>query len=199
MRTLLRTALPRRRFTRHELEQMIDSGIIHPDEKIELINGELIQKKLPLKSPHATAISLCEHSLRTLFKEGYVVRTQLPLTLSERDEPLPDIAVVQGTIRDFEQAHPTTAVLVVEVSETTLRMDRTLKASLYAWAGIPDYWILNLVERQVEVYREPVPTRGRVYGYAYQYRAIYKSGEALAPLAMPNATILVDDLLPSEF
>jgi Uma2 family endonuclease len=138
---------PRKRlFTRTELERMEDAGIFHPDERIELIGGELFQKELPLKSPHATAIRLCEAALRNIFTEGYLVSVQLPLTLSERDEPIPDVAVVPGTIRDYEKHHPSTALLVVEVSETTLRFDRQVKASLYAWAGIPEYWIVNLVD-----------------------------------------------------
>jgi Uma2 family endonuclease len=174
---------------------MYDAGILRPDEKIELIGGELIPKELPMKSAHATAISLCEEALRQAF-QGYVVRGQLPLALSERDQPLPDVAVVEGSIRDFARAHPTRAVLVVEVSEATLRLDRHAKASLYAWAGIPEYWIVNLVEGVLEVFREPAPMAGRAYGYGYQQQAVYRSGEAFAPVAQPEAVIAVDDLLP---
>ena len=151
-------ATRKRLFTRTELERMEDAGIFHPDERIELIGGELFLKELPLKSPHATAISLCEAALRNPVKEGCFIRSQLPLTLSERDEPIPDIAVVPGSIRDYEKHHPSTALLV-EVGETTLRFDRQVKASLYAWAGIPEYWIVNFMEGVVEVYREPAPMR----------------------------------------
>lgn len=190
----------RRKFTRADLERMIEAGIIQPDEKIELINGELIAKELPMKSAHATAIRLCVRALRSVFPEeaGYLVDTQLPLTLSERDEPLPDVAVVEGTIRDFARAHPTRAVLVVEVSETTLRLDRHTKASLYAWAGIPEYWIINLAERVVEVFREPVPMSGRPYGYGYRQQGVYRAGEVLTPVAKPESVIAVDDLLPPQ-
>ncbi len=177
---------------------MIEAGIIQPDEKIELINGELIAKELPMKSAHATAISLCDEALRQAFGKGYVIRTQLPLTLSERDEPLPDVAVVEGAIRDFAHAHPTRAVLVVEVSETTLRLDRHTKASLYAWAGIPEYWIINLAERVVEVFREPVPMSGRPYGYGYRQQGVYRAGEVLTPVAKPESVVAVDDLLPPQ-
>ena len=176
-----------RPFTRAELERMYDAGILRPDEKIELIGGELIPKELPMKSAHATAISLCEEALRQVFGKGYVVRGQLPLALSERDQPLPDVAVVAGNIRDFAHAHPTRALLVVEVSETTLRLDRHTKASLYAWAGIPEYWIVNLPEGVLEVFREPAPMAGRAYGYGYRQQAVYRSGEAIAPVAQPEA------------
>jgi Uma2 family endonuclease len=187
-----------RPFTRAELERMYDAGILRPDEKIELIGGELIPKELPMKSAHATAIRLCVRALQNAFPEeaGYLVDTQLPLALSERDQPLPDVAVVEGSIRDFARAHPTRAVLVVEVSEATLRLDRHTKASLYAWAGIPEYWIVNLVEGVLEVFREPAPMAGRAYGYGYQQQAVYRSGEAIAPVAQPEAVIAVDDLLP---
>lgn len=84
---------------------MVEAGIIRSDEKSELIDGEIIAKELPMKSAHATAISLCAEAMRQVFGEGYVIRVQLPLTLSERDEPLPDVAMVEGTIRDYERAH----------------------------------------------------------------------------------------------
>jgi Uma2 family endonuclease len=187
-----------RPFTRAELERMYDAGILRPDEKIELIGGKLVPKELPMKSAHATAIRLCVRALQNAFPEeaGYLVDTQLPLALSERDQPLPDVAVVEGSIRDFARAHPTRAVLVVEVSEATLRLDRHTKASLYAWAGIPEYWIVNLVEGVLEVFREPAPMAGRAYGYGYQQQAVYRSGEAIAPVVQPEAVIAVDDLLP---
>jgi Uma2 family endonuclease len=185
-----------RKFTRAELERMYDAGILHPDEKIELIGGELVAKELPMKSAHATAISLCEEVLRQVFGKGYVVRGQLPLALSERDQPLPDVAVVEGNIRDFAYAHPTRAVLVVEVSEATLRLDHHTKASLYAWAGIPEYWIVNLMEGVLEVFREPAPIAGRPYGYGYRQQAVYRAGESITPVAQPEAVIAVDDLLP---
>ncbi|MEN3000289.1 MAG: Uma2 family endonuclease [Armatimonadota bacterium] len=187
----------KRLFTRTELERMEEAGMFHPEERIELIGGELFRKELPLKSPHATAISLCEEALRTIFRQGYVVRVQLPLTLSERDEPIPDLAVVPGSIRDYEWHHPTTALLVVEVSEATLRFDRRIKASLYAWAGIPDYWIVNLSERVVEVFREPAPMQRTKYGYGYLKMDIYRAGDSLAPLASPETPIPVESLLPS--
>ncbi|MCS7065955.1 MAG: Uma2 family endonuclease [Fimbriimonadales bacterium] len=188
----------KRLFTRTELERMEDAGMFHPEERIELIGGELFRKELPLKSPHATAIRLCEVALRQIFGEGYDVRSQLPLTLSERDEPMPDLAVVPGSIRDYERHHPTTALLVVEISEVTLRFDRRVKASLYAWAGIPDYWIVNLVERVVEVFREPAPMQRMKYGFGYLRIDIYRAGDSLAPLASPETPIPVEAILPAE-
>jgi Uma2 family endonuclease len=94
------------------------------------------------------------------------VRIQLPLALSEYDEPFPDLAVVSGSPRDYLAQHPTSALLVVEVSEASLKTDREVKGSLYASAGIPEYWILNLRERVLEVYREPTADARAVYGAA---------------------------------
>jgi Uma2 family endonuclease len=192
-------ATRKRLFTRTELERMEDAGLFHPDERIELIGGELFLKELPLKSPHATAIRLCEVALRKIFTEGCFVRSQLPLTLSERDEPIPDVAVVPGAIRDYEKHHPSTALLVVEVSETTLRFDRQVKASLYAWAGIPEYWIVNLVDGVVEVYREPAPMRRTQYGFGYLKTEIYRAGDPIVPMSIPEASpIPVASLLPTS-
>lgn len=186
----------KRRFTRADLYRMEAAGVILPEERVELIDGELALKELP-NSSHATAVSLCHEALRQIFGAGYVVRVQLPLTLSERDEPLPDLAVVQGNIRDFEAHHPTSAVLIVEISETTLAFDRRVKGSLYAWAGVPDYWIVNLAERVIEVYRQPAPASRTRYGYAYQSQQVYRPDENLAPLASPESAIPVTELLPS--
>jgi Uma2 family endonuclease len=96
------------------------------------------------------------------------VRAQLPLALSDYDEPFPDLAVVSGSPRDYLAQHPTSALLVVEVSEASLKTDREVKGSLYASAGIPEYWILNLRERVLEVYREPAADARAVYGAAYR-------------------------------
>jgi len=192
-------ATRKRLFTRTELERMEDAGIFHPDERIELIGGELFLKELPLKSPHATAMRLCEVALRNVVKESCFIRSQLPLTLSERDEPIPDIAVVPGSIRDYEKHHPSTALLVVEVGETTLRFDRQVKASLYAWADIPEYWIVNLVEGVVEVYREPAPMCRTPYGFGYLKTEIYRAGDQIVPLSLPDTSpIPVENLLPTS-
>lgn len=111
-------------------------------------------------------------------------------------EPEPDIAVVRGTARDYEQAHPTTAVLVIEVSDTTLRVDCTTKAGIYARAGIEEYWVVDLNTRRLIVHRQPVPMRGRPLGHYYASVVRYTEAETVTPLAAPDAVIAVADLLP---
>jgi Uma2 family endonuclease len=120
----------------------------------------------------------------------------MPLDAGEFSEPEPDIAIIQGEVRDFKTAHPRTAVLLVEVAETSLAYDRTDKASLYAKLGIPDYWVLNLIDRQLEVRREPVVDASQLYGFRYAQVIILKPGDHISPLAKPEIRIAVDDLLP---
>ena len=184
-----------RLWTREEYYKMADAGVFRPGERVELIGGRIVSMS-PQYSPHFSGIRLVEDTLRTIFNAGYDVRVQGPLDLSPASQPEPDVTVVRGTIRDYAKAHPTTAELVVEVSESTLAYDRGEKASLYASAGIPDYWVLNLVDRCLEVHRDPVPMTGQPYGYGYRTRTQYFTNDAVAPFAVPSWTVKVADLLP---
>ena len=189
------TAPSPRLWTREEYYKMAEAGVFRPDEHVELIGGRIVTMS-PQDSPHATALTLTAEELRTLFAAGYVVRRQLPLDLSPSSQPEPDIAVVRGNVRDYASAHPTTALLIVEVSESSLRFDRGEKASLYASAGIPEYWIVNLLDRRLEVYRDPVPMTGQPYGYGYRTGTHYFAADTVTPLAAPQGLIKVADLLP---
>ncbi len=108
----------------------------------------------------------------------------------------PDVTVVSGTPRDYKDAHPTTASLIVEVADTTLMYDRSQKASLYAKAGIEDYWIVNLVHQQLEIYRNPSPMLEQPFGHGYKNVALYMATDSVAPLAAQQAVVSVVDLLP---
>jgi Uma2 family endonuclease len=181
-----------RRWTRAEYDRAIEAGIFGEDERLELIAGRLIVAE-PQNSPHATGIELAGDALRAAFGSGWRVRVQLPLALGEWSEPEPDLAVVPGGARDYRDAHPSHAGLVVEIADSSVRLDRRLKASIYAQAGIPEYWIINLVERVVEVHREPARAGSRS-----TYRAVHvaRPGETVTPLAAPTSRISVIDLLP---
>lgn len=126
-----------RRWTRDEYERMIDAGILGPDDRVELVGGEILEMS-PERSPHAAAIDLGAETLRRAFGAGFTVRTQHPLALGADSEPEPDLAVVPGTPRDYAAAHPTSALLVVEVADTSLAYHRSTKAKLYANASITD-------------------------------------------------------------
>jgi len=174
---------------------MIDAGVLTPDDHVELIDGEIVTKT-PQKSRHATAVCLAESVLRHAFCELVHVRTQSPLALDAVSEPEPDVAVVSGSPRDYRDAHPSTALLVVEVADASLLFDRTTKASLYARAGIPEYWLLNLVDEVLEVHRNPQRSADAPPASRYASVERYGRRDRVAPLARPERFIAVEDLLP---
>lgn len=182
-----------RRWTRHEYDRLIEVGLLREDDPIELVEGRLVVAE-PQHDPHARAVELGTDALRLAFGRGWRVRVQLPLALGRDSAPEPAVVVLRGTPRDAPAGHPTTADLVVEVAESSLALDRGPKARIYARAGIADYWIVNLVDRVIEVHREPGPdARGR-----FRYRAVQvvRPGETLTPLAAPGASVPVDNFLP---
>jgi len=174
---------------------MIDAGVLTEDDPVELLEGVLVQK-MPKKPPHAIVVKLSTAAIEKLLPAGMHCRAQEPITLSE-SEPEPDLAIVRGQVRDYSTRHPSAAetLCVVEVSDTTLERDRTLKLRSYARAGIGQYWIINLVDRCVEVHTTPDAARGEP---AYTARHVYHPGDA-TPLLLPgqtNASIAVSELLP---
>jgi Uma2 family endonuclease len=116
---------------------------------------------------------------------------QLPIALDEESEPEPDVSVVGGPLADADPALPSGALLIVEVSDSSLALDRTEKASLYARAGIADYWILNLVERVLEVHREPMPASTAPHGRRYRQVHRLAAGDVVSPLAALRSRIPV--------
>ncbi len=162
-------------------------------KRVELIEGEVIEMS-PVSPRHFSAGDSIQRLFNRIFGEGYWVRFQGPLAIGE-SEPEPDIAVVVGAPEDYQEEHPRSAALVVEISDTTLQYDRTYKMSLYARAEIPEYWIVNLKERVLEVYRHPIPLEEAIFGYGYKVREILRPGETVCPLAKPDAQIAVGDLL----
>jgi Uma2 family endonuclease len=188
-------AIGTRKWTRVEYDRLAKAEILGPEDRIELLGGEMIVKE-PQYSPHATAIRLVARALRRVFGDGWDVSTQLPVALDEDSEPEPDVYVVRGDPRDYRDAHPERPGLIVEVSLTRLGFDREHKGSLYARAGIADYWIANITDRRVEVYREPVPDGAAPFGWRYGHSVTLGPDERVSPLAAPTARIAVADLLP---
>jgi Uma2 family endonuclease len=146
--------------------------------------------------PHSTATALTVESLRLVFGKGFVIRSENPLVLGRSTDPVPDVAVVTGSVRDYAQSHPTTALLVVEVGDSTLDYDTGDKASLYASSGIADYWVVDLVNRQLVVHRDPQPDPSRPFAASYRTVTTHPAGQSVAPLAAPTASVAVADLLP---
>jgi Uma2 family endonuclease len=185
-----------RKWSRDEYVQMSESGWF-ADCKVHLIGGEVIEMAASQYDPHDAGVTLTVDALRQAFGTGYWVRTQASLDLDPHGVPDPDVAVILGSPRGARPRHmPTTALLVVEISDSTLREDRTTLASLYAAGDITDYWIVNLVQRQLEVYRNPVADPSAQFGGSYADRTILDPGQFASPLALPQARVAVDDLLP---
>lgn len=185
---------PRTRcWTKAEFYRLAELGVF-TGQRAELLEGEIVVQS-PQKAEHFTRTKRVARVLETHFGAGHDVRAQGPLDLGVHTEPEPDVAVVSGRLEDYEHAHPQTALLVVEVSDTTLVHDQTRKASLYARAGITDYWIVNLVAEQLEVYREPIPDTSQPYGYRYARTSVYFRKATLQPLGKPDVSIPVADLL----
>jgi Uma2 family endonuclease len=184
-----------RRWTRVEYDRLIDLGIFRSGEHLELLGGHLIVSE-PQGTLHAAAVGLVEEALRICFGRGWTVRVQMPIALDDESEPEPDVAVVPGTHGDYAAAHPTCPPLLVEVAESSLADDRATKAALYARAGIADYWILNLVDRVLEVCRSPLTGALQPSGWRYRDITVLPPDSSIAPLARANSPIEVAALLP---
>jgi Uma2 family endonuclease len=172
-----------------DYERIVALGGFAPDKRIELIEGE-ITEAMPQKPAHRLTLSLIlPIALGWCSKESlYHVLCQAPIKLAQ-SMPEPDIAIIMGHPRDFSDTHPTTAALIIEVSDTTLEYDQTVKARIYAAAEIPDYWIVDLNARTIEVRRDPEAS-------SYQSLHIFTETETVAPLFNADARITVAELLP---
>jgi Uma2 family endonuclease len=174
---------------------MIDLGVLTSDDRVELIEGIVVQK-MTQHPPHAVAIDYTLDALRPLLPEGWRLRQQKPIKLSD-SEPEPDLVVVRGPLQRYERRHPgpRDIALLIEVADTTLEGDRQDKGRIYARARIAVYWIVNLSDRRVEVYTEPKGGKEP----AYRQRNDYPLG-ASVPLPIDGnevGKVSVDELLPS--
>jgi Uma2 family endonuclease len=175
-----------KQWTRDDYYRMAEVGLFH-DQRVELIEGEILTMS-PMNPAHAASLQLAAKAIERAFGPDHCVRVQLPLCIDDCSEPEPDLAIVPGAPRDFKR-HPNTALLVVEISDTTLAFDRGRKRELYARAGIQEYWIVNLSDCRVEVHRFPK-------GGDYTEVAAFDSPSTLRALAAPHAFIPVAELLP---
>jgi len=179
------------RITVDEYEQLADVGVLK-DRRVELINGWLV-RKMTTKPPHVIAVDAAREAIAGFLPPGWWLREEKPVRIPDFDEPEPDVSVVRGSRRDYRTRHPGPGDIefLIEVSDTSLSWDRGEKLSAYARAGVPNYWILNLVDRQLEIYSDPTPTgyqNREVLGPADRGRVVIDSAELGA--------IAVADLLP---
>ena len=196
--TLLAPSSPQprpRRWTLAEYYQMGDLGWFD-DQRVELVGGEVLEMP-PKKDLHVACVSLAAKSVARAFGDGHWVRTQDPLRLINDSEPEPDVAVVRGAERDYiGTGHPSSALLVIEVADTTLTYDLGVKASLYAASNLQDYWVVDLVGMTVHLHRDPVQDPLQRFGWRYATVTRAPRGAALTPLAASGQTVGVNDLLP---
>ena len=181
-----------RRIRVNEYHRMIEAGILGEDERVQLIDG-LLFAMTPQGRPHAFVIQELNRLLVRALPDQFKVLTQLPLTLGDDSEPEPDLAVVKSQDAGSRTEHPTTALLVIEVAGESLRFDRRSKAALYARAGIPEYWIVNLSEAAIEVSRSPDRTSGE-----YRTSLVCRRGEILTAAAVPGIRVDVGSLFPER-
>jgi Uma2 family endonuclease len=184
------------RLTVEQYHEMIDRAILTEHDPVELVEGWLVTK-MPKNPSHVTATDLTADNLNDLKPSGWSVRRQDPITTGD-SEPEPDVVLVRGSRRDFETRHPgpSEIALLVEVADSTLEFDRTTKKRAYARAGVPLYWIVNLIDRTIEVYADPTgPGASPDYRRTVVHREsdvvnLVVDGGELGPIA-------VRDLLPS--
>ena len=186
----------KRRFTADEFLRMAEVGILCEDDRLELIDGEMVDK-MGKKAGHSYATKEALKALEGRLPAGWTSRKEEPVRIPEYDEPEPDVAIVRGTDADYEDRIPTAAdvALVVEVSDTTLAQDRGKKLSAYAKGRIPVYWIVDLKRRLVEVRSQPYG-KGKLAGYARC--EIYQEGDQV-PVVLDGqevGRVAVSDLLP---
>lgn len=183
-----------RRWTREEFYRLLDLGFFE-GQRVELIDAEVVVTT-PQTNWHAAAIARTQVALQLAFGPDYWVRNQSSLDLTPTTVVDPDLAVIRGSPLNPPRDNPTSALLIVEVSQTTLNFDPGCKASLYASAGIGDYWVLDLEARRLVVHRDPIADASQPFGWRYAGLNTLAPGEAVTPLAAPAARVAVADLLP---
>ena len=187
------TPLTLRRWSRAEYDRLVHLGVLRGNP-VELVGGQLVVAE-PQGSYHASALGAAGDALRAVLPQGWLVRIQMPVALDDESEPEPDLAVVPGTWAKYRGGHPSRPSLVVEVAESSLAFDREDKGSLYARGGVRDYWIVNLVDRLLEVYRDPWPDSTAPYGWRYRTVERLRPGATVSPLALPSVRVAVNDLV----
>jgi Uma2 family endonuclease len=184
---------PARKWSKAEYHQAAQLGWFDR-ERVELVAGQVLRRAAQTDE-HAISLRLTDVAIRMAFPKDYVFCIQMPFNVSGATEVEPDLAVVRGTLRSVKK-HPTTAALIVEISDTTLAYDRGRKANLYASRGVRDYWVVNLIDRVVEVRRKAAADPDADFGHSYSETVIYRPGQTISPLGARKAKVRVVDLLP---
>ena len=185
----------RRKFTIEEYHQLVDIGFFSENERIELIRGEIIEMA-PKRTSHSVCNSILFGELYKLLGERANVRGQEPITLPNNSEPEPDVVIAEKKPDNYLSAHPTAAdiILVIEISDSTLKYDRDTKLSVYAEAGIDNYWIVNLIDNHLEVYTNPFSnSQGK---FAYRNKTIILHSETIKIPRFTDYSLALNLVLP---
>jgi Uma2 family endonuclease len=186
-----------KRFTLEEYHKLTEIGFFHEDDRIELIRGEIIEMAAK-GTAHETCISKLLRELVRLLGDAATLRCQSPILLLNNSEPEPDFAIVKNKPDDYLSAHPipNDVLLIIEISDSTLNYDREVKLSLYAEAGISDYWIFNLFDNQLEAHSEPFQNSQGNFGY--QNRRIVLPNQAIALPPFPDLSLDLSRVFPPK-
>ena len=181
---------PRHRWTVAEYHRMGEVGLLHEDSRVELIDGEIIEMA-PIGSAHGGNVKRFIRLFSKVIGNKAIIAAQDPVVLSGYAEPQPDISILRWRADDYEQSnpHPEDVLLLIEVSDSTLRYDRDVKIPLYAKNGIPEVWLLDIPNRQLEIYHEPINGE-------YRQRDCRLTGK-IAPTLFPDAVIDLADVFPN--
>lgn len=173
----------RRKITVQEYYRMAEAGILHEDDRIELIEGDIIEM-VPIGSDHAGTVNWFTQRLVTLFGDKAVVSVQQPLRLGEYSEPEPDFTVLRPRADFYRSAHPTAGdvFLLIEVAKSSLAYDRRVKLPLYAKYGVAEVWIVNLGDKRLEAHRDPGPD-------GYRQAAVYGPDDTVSPVLAPDIRV----------
>jgi Uma2 family endonuclease len=179
----------RRPFTVAEYDRLIAAGILQEDERVELIDGEIVEMA-PISIRHAARVNVLSALFLRRVGDRAIVSVQNPIRLGERSEPQPDVTLLRRRADHYASALPTAAdiLLLIEVADSSLEYDRTVKLPLYAQAGIPEVWIVNLTENHIEVYTQPE-------NGAYTHAQRAARGETLTATTLPDLRVAVDAVL----
>jgi Uma2 family endonuclease len=181
--------LKRRQFTIQQYRQMLTSGVLQEGDRVELIEGEILEMAA-VGSRHTSQVKRLNRIFSTRIAPSILISVQDPIELGPRSEPQPDLALLRFQADFYQSAHPQAedVYLLVEVADTTLEYDRTIKAPMYAQAGIREYWIVNLVDGLIEVYTQP-------HHQNYQQITRYRRGQTIAIQALPGLVFDVSEIL----
>ncbi len=188
METVIEPVIMRRRITVEEYEMMYEAGVFKPDERLELINGEIL-KVAPMNAPHsATVAALTELLIEKLARRA-TLYAQMPIVLNDDSEPEPDVAILKWKKDKYFSGKPSAqdVYAIIEVASTSLVYDRRVKLPLYARAGVPEVWIVKVQERELEMYRNP-------RGEAYSESRVLKPSDVVSLLAFPDVEILLSEV-----